>query len=105
MSFADHDKLTLKQLNKDIAREPGVATKWYKLGVELLDSNTTELDVIETNHHSDDKRCSGMLKKWLEMKPDASWSQLVTALNNIGLHTAADNVRRRKMSTEGWCFF
>ena len=71
----------------------GVAIRWYELGVELLDSSTAVLDVIKTSHQRDDDRCSEMFKTWLEMKPDASWSQLVTALTNIGMNTAADNIR------------
>ena len=71
----------------------GVATRWFSLGVELLDSNTAVLDVIKTSHQRDDDWCSEMFKKWLEMKPDASWSQLVTALNNIGLRAVADNMQ------------
>ncbi|XP_065902173.1 uncharacterized protein [Dysidea avara] len=78
----------------------GVATKWYTLGVELLDGDTAVLDVIETNHQSDDDRCSRMFKKWLEMKTDASWSKLVTALNDIGLNSAADSVHHKKLSKE-----
>ena len=79
----------------------GIAIKWYTLGVELLGGHTTELDVIETNYLSDDDRCSRMFKKWLEMKPDASWSQLVIALKSIGLNFAADNVYHSKISKEG----
>ena len=60
--------------------------------MELFDSNTAILNVIKTSHQCDDDRCSEMFKTWLEMKPDASWSQLVTALKNIGMDTAADNV-------------
>ena len=101
MSFSDHDHLDLKDLNDVIRHEAGVATRWYDLGVELLDSNTAVLDVIETNYQSDDDRCSRMFKKWLEMKTDASWSQLVTALNKIGLKTAADNIRHNKIPNKG----
>ena len=79
----------------------GIATRWYTLGVELLDGDTAVLDVIETNHQSDDDRCSRMFKKWLEMKTDANWDQLVTALKNIGLNAAADNVHHSKISKEG----
>jgi len=76
----------------------GVVTRWYDLGVELLDSNTAVLDVIKTSHQRDDDRCSAMLKTWLEMKPDASWSKLVTALVNIGMKTAADNIQCSKIT-------
>jgi len=102
MSCTGHGQLNLKHLNNVMRQEArGVATKWYTLGVELLDGDTAVLDVIETNQQSDDDRCSRMFKKWLEMKTDASWSQLVTALNKIGLKTAADNVQRSKIAKEG----
>ena len=79
----------------------GVATRWYALGVELLDGDAAVLDVIKTNHQRDDDRCTEMFKTWLEMKTDASWSQLVTALSDIGLNTAADNVRQSKIDNKG----
>ena len=106
MSFADHDHLDLSDLNNVIRHEEGVATEWYDLGVELLDSNTAVLDVIKSDHQSSHDRCSQMFKTWLKMKPNASWSQLVRALNNIGLKTAADNVHHNEMPTKGlYCYF
>ena len=36
---------------------------------------------------------SCMFEKWLMMKPDASWSQLVTALTTVGLNSLAVNVK------------
>ena len=83
----------------------GVATRWYDLGLELLDSNTAVLDVIQSDYQSDNTRCSKMFKAWLEKKPEASWSQLVTALNNIGLGTAADNIRQSKISKYIFIYF
>jgi len=79
----------------------GIATKWYDVGVELLDSNTAVLDVIKTSQQHDNDRCREMFKTWLQMKPDANWSQLVTSLNNIGLNAAADNVIHSKLSMRG----
>ena len=99
--FVGHGQLTLKKLNKIITHESGVATRWYKLGVELLDSNTAVLDVIKTSHQHDDNRCSEMFKTWLELKPDANWSLLVIAFKNIGLNTAADNIHQLKMRNGG----
>jgi len=64
--------------------------------VELLDSNTAVLDVIKTSHQRNDDRCKEMFKTWLEMKPDASWGKLVTALNSIGLNTSASNINCKK---------
>ena len=71
-----------------------IATKWYELGLELVDSNKA-LKVIETNHRNDVNTCCRlMFEKWLEVKSDASWSQLVTALDNIEMKAAADTVRK-----------
>ena len=94
-------QINLSTLNHIIRNEGGVATRWYDLGVELLDSNTAVLDVIKTSHQRDDHRCSDMFKTWLEMKPEANWSQLVTALHNIGLNTAARNLKIDKLFRKG----
>jgi len=82
----------------------GVATRWYELGVELLDSNTAVLDVIKTSHQRDDDRCSEMFKTWLEMKPDTSWSLLVEALFKIGMNTGAENVKHHRIAQKGRSF-
>ena len=71
-----------------------ITTKWYELGLELVDSNK-DLKVIETdNPRSTNTCCRVMFEKWLEKTPNASWSQLVTALDNIKMNTAADAVRK-----------
>jgi len=101
MSFLDYDHLDLKDLNDVIRHEAGVATRWYDLGVELLDSNTAVLDVIQSDHQSSHDRCSQMFKTWLKMKSDANWCQLVTALNKIGLKTVADNIHRNTIPSKG----
>ena len=71
-----------------------ITTRWRDLGLELLDSNKI-LKVIEANHPNDAEICCRvMFEKWLERTPDASWSQLVIALNNIEMSTAADAVNK-----------
>ena len=71
-----------------------ITTRWRDLGLELVDSDKI-LKVIEANHPSDvDTCCRLMFEKWLERTPDASWSQLVTALNNIEMNTAADAISK-----------
>lgn len=66
-----------------------ITTKWFDLGLELVDSRKV-LRTIEADHHDDVSMCCHlMFEKWLEETPDASWEQLVTALNNIGMNTAA----------------
>ena len=75
-------------------KDIGIATRWRDLGLELVDRYKV-LKVIEANHPSDvDSCCCVMFEKWLDMTPNASWSQLVTALNNIEMNTAADAVSK-----------
>jgi len=72
----------------------GVAAHWYDLGVQLLDNSTGVLDVIKADHPNDaTKCCTIMFEKWLMMKPDANWNQLVTALTNLGLNSLAANMK------------
>ena len=68
--------------------EIDIVTKWYDLGLELGISNNA-LSQIGANHRHDvGKCCSDMFDEWL--RTNARWSQLVTALKNIGLEYAAD---------------
>ena len=95
MSMYIEDCPTIRQL-VDVMRieHIEIATKWYELGLELVDSNKA-LKVIEVNHHNDVNTCCRvMFEKWLEKTPNASWSQLVTALDNIEMKAAADAVRK-----------
>ena len=80
---------------QEIMRRTYIAPKWFELGVELL-KNDGHLEVIKADHPNDVKACCcEMFKKWLETTPNASWSQLVTALNNIQMNTAADAISKQ----------
>ena len=77
-----------------------MATKWYGLGLQLLDDSGI-LDTIRSNNPTDvECCCTEIFKKWLEIKPDANWGQLITALNEIGLKAAADCVTTRFTTTQ-----
>ena len=71
-----------------------MAARWYDIGSELFTDDTTgALDVIKADHPNDASACCNkMFMKWLELQPSATWSQLITALANIGMNTAAENV-------------
>ena len=77
-----------------VMRNEFLAIKWYELGVELLPPNKNKvLQVIKADHPNDvNACCHKMLQTWLNMKPDASWGQLVAALEEIGLGSAANAV-------------
>jgi len=89
------DRPTMQQLSEVMRIEHiEIATVWYELGLELMDSNKI-LKVIETDHRNDVNTCCRiMFDKWLEKTSDASWSQLVAALDTINMKAAADAVRK-----------
>ena len=89
------ERPTMKQLQEVMRIEDiDIITQWRDLGLELVDSNKI-LKVIEANHPSDVNTCCRlMFEKWLEKTPDASWSQLIIALSNIDMNTAADAVSK-----------
>ena len=97
MHYIGHHYPTPKQLRNILKPDvSGVATRWYDLGMQLLaDDATGALDVIKADHPNDVTTCCNeVFKKWLEMQPDASWSQLVMALNKIGLNVVADDINK-----------
>ena len=80
-----------------------VASKWHDIGLELMDiGDEHELDVLEAEN--DTERAKKMFKRWLEKKPDASWSDLIKALKmqHIGLCTLAYDIEGKLLS-ESMC--
>ena len=63
---------------------PKSAGKWKELGAQLLSGDClAKLTVIETNHPKDVERCCKcVFEKWLETREDASWNQLIQALES-----------------------
>ena len=77
-------------------REAGVTVEWYDIGVELLDGNTVALEEINKKYPNDvNKCCTAMFKKWLQYNPEADWDKLASALDEVGLTTAAENIKSK----------
>ena len=97
--YTDRDYPTPKQIRNILKPEAsGVAVRWYDLGIQLLDAKSGPgiLDLIKADHHNDNNTCCNkMLIKWLLLKPDATWSQLVTALTKIGMNTIAEDLNNQ----------
>ena len=92
------ERPTIDQLLKVMRRE-SLAIHWYELGAELLPSKNNSLEMIKANHPNDVRTCCReMFLTWLNMKPDASWDQLVAALNEIELGSAAHAVSKKYIS-------
>lgn len=91
------DRPNIKELHNHVVSE--VADNWKDLGTQLLDSGCLKiLDIIESDHpHDAVKCCKKMFQKWLDTKPDATWNQLIEALNNPGIqrHYLASQIEQR----------
>ena len=76
----------------------GVAVRWYDLGLQLLDDDAGPgvLELIKADHRNNNNTCCNeMFVKWLQMKPDATWNELVRALNKIGLNSVAADLKKQ----------
>ena len=84
-SITVYSKPTIKvlQSSKIIS---AIGTKWYELGIALLDDDKAEqLEIIEGNNSEITRRCTAMLKYWLETHSNATWNDLVEALKSPGV--------------------
>ena len=84
----------MKDLNKHVI--PLVATRWYDLGLELLEAKyVRNLEIIEADNRDDvSKCCRQMFMKWLDIQTDASWSQLIQAVKSIELNDVAASIEQ-----------
>ena len=83
---------SMKHLNRHVI--PLVDTKWYDLGLELLDpEDEKSLDTIEVNNKNDvHSCCRKMFRKWLDTCEDATWNKLIVVLRKIHLNDAASKI-------------
>ena len=76
----------------------GFSTRWYELGLQLLEESTgvkilREIDYDYPNNAS--RCCTKMFEIWLNQQPNASWDQLLTALDSIHMNSASEQIRGR----------
>ena len=80
---------------------PTVAKNWIALGEMLLDTNLVDngyLDIIKINIPGNAVNCCReMFAQWLETDKDASWKQIITALQSSGvqLNTLAEQIKMK----------
>ena len=84
---------------------PSVAIKWKALGEVLLHRDIVEtgyLEIIEKNNPNNvEECCNQMFIKWLQTDKDASWKQLITALqSSVQLYTLAEQIKKKLQKGE-----
>ena len=85
--------LTVKILLKACKR----VSDWHTLGIQL-DLTTEQLDNIQITYHIHGlgRLKTEMFKEWLRSSPDASWTDLITALRDMDENTAASEIQTGK---------
>ena len=79
---------------------PDVCTRWYDLGLELLDpEDENKLSAIEKDNKTEGVQtcCKKMFDEWLEYD-DVSWDRLVKVIRKIKLNHAASKIEKLFMS-------
>ena len=78
----------------------GFVVRWYELGLELLDSSTSvrKLKEIKADYQNVTECCIKMFEEWLAQQRNANWNQLIIALNNISMNTAAEQIKENLKS-------
>ena len=98
--YTGDDRPILRNLYDHVV--PSVAHKWRDLGVKLLHPTLIEqrvLEVIAADHpHRVEDCCKSMFEKWLNTQEDASWQQLLEALQTMQLNYLADQIENKLMT-------
>ena len=87
-------------MNRHVTKEVAAACAyqsdvWRDLGIELLGKGgIAELDVIKANNTDVMKCCSKMLSLWLQQQTEASWNQLIGALEQVKLNRLAKEIKK-----------
>ena len=81
---------------------PSVATRWYELGLVLLDTKyQNELTIIEADVRNDAVTCCRkMFSKWLNTNELASWDKLIKAVRIVQLNNVASDIERLLLQGE-----
>lgn len=91
------DRPSVKDLHNHVVGR--VASKWRDLGIQLLNpTNESIFDIIEEDHPKNIIACcKSMLQKWLDMKTDATWNQILNALRSscVQLYYLADEIESK----------
>ena len=92
------DVLNVRNLSSELT----TITNWYQLGL-YLNLQTHELDKIQQDHahQGNDRQRLGMLALWLRHTPNATWEDVVSALQQMEEKRAAENIRQKHLRRPG----
>ena len=68
------------------------AVHWRDIGYELLTVTPQDVEMIERTNKTVDEKCFDMLKRWVEVDANASYSKLIDALRVYDLTNAVKKI-------------
>ena len=77
---------------------------WHKLGV-VLGISPPELRKIEQDYQGSDRRKTEILDLWLRNTPSATWSTVVSALQQMKEHTVAERIQQKYLQGSTSTFY
>ena len=96
-TYVGSDRPMLCDLNTFVV--PFVGSKWYNLGIQLLDSKSeaTLRHWKTENHKNVDEICTKMFALWLTTSITATWNDVINALKSrlVRLFNLAWNVEEK----------
>ena len=89
---------------RNLSSELTTITNWYQLGLNL-NLQTHVLDKIQQDHahQGNDRQMLVMLGLWLRCTPNATWEDVVSALQKMGENRVAENVRQKHNRRASTC--
>ena len=99
-TMAGRDRPILRDLTIHVITS--VATRWYNLGLVLLDTKyENELNIIEADIRNDAVTCCRkMFSKWLNTDELASWDKLIKAVRIVQLNNVANDIEQLLLQGE-----
>ena len=81
---------------KNLSSELTTITNWYQLGL-YLNLQTHDLNKIQQDHahQGNDRQMVEMLALWLRRTPNATWGDVVSALQQMRENRVAENIRQK----------
>ena len=75
---------------------------WQKFGTFLPGINSENIQVIERDHFGNtDRQKAALLTKWLHVYPDASWLDVISALEKSHEHSLASQIYLKVNTSSG----
>ena len=83
-----------------------VSSKWYELGIALLDEDhLTQLDIIKANNNEVTRCCAEMFMFWLKSHSTVTWQDLIKGLEAPGVELNDVAAMVEKQCSNGLYYF